>query len=77
VKGAGTKIPRPFLCGSEGRMDSLVASNQFKDEVTSVVKRYAIESDLSALLMVGVLEAVKHELLQQLQDSDDEEENEA
>jgi hypothetical protein len=50
-------------------MDSLIASNQFKDEVNGVVKRYAIESDLSVFLMIGALEVVKQQLLRQLEES--------
>lgn len=53
-------------------MDSLVASNQFKNEVTSVIKRYASESDLSVFLMIGALEVVQQELMQQLQESENE-----
>ena len=54
-------------------MDAVTDSNQFRDEVLSVVKRYALESNLSVFTMIGTLEVIKMELFKQLEDSQEDE----
>lgn len=45
------------------------ASEQFRDEVNAVIRRYGAESDLTICETLGVLELLKAELIERLRTS--------
>lgn len=58
---------------SDENDSNVQASNQLRAEIRSVLKRYGQESGITVYQAIGVLEVVKHDLVDMLEEAQQDE----